>query len=116
LTFESLPDAFRPLPERRNLVLSGRPGYEAEGAEVFAGLEQALAAADGDCFVIGGGVTYGEALPLCERIYATEIEAEIDGDVFFPKIDPASWRRVEEGEPIVENGLAYSFRVYERAL
>jgi dihydrofolate reductase len=115
-TFESLPDAFRPLPDRRNLVLSAHAGYAAEGAEVFDGLERAFAAAHGDCFVIGGGLTYREALPLCERIYATEIEAEIEGDVFFPEIDAGEWRRVDGGERILENELAFSFRVYERSV
>jgi dihydrofolate reductase len=115
-TFESLPDAFRPLPERRNLVLSADPSYRAEGAEVFGTLQEALAACEGDCFVIGGEVTYRDALPLCERLYATEIEAEIDGDAFFPELDPGEWSLVEEAGAQVENELGFAFRTYERAL
>jgi dihydrofolate reductase len=114
-TFESLPDAFRPLPERRNLVLSGDRGYKPPGAEVFDSLESALAACEGDCFVIGGEVTYRDALPRCERLYATEIAAEFEGDAYFPELDEDEWRRVEEGEPLVENDVAFRFRVYERA-
>ncbi len=115
-TYESLPDAFRPLPDRRNLVLSGDPGYRAEGAEVFASLQDALAACGGDCFVIGGEVTYRDALPLCERLYATEIEDEIEGDAFFPELDPAEWSLVEDGGPLVENEVGFAFRTYERAV
>ena len=115
-TYESLPDAFRPLPGRRNLVLSGDPGYRAEGAEVFASLDEALAACEGDCFVIGGEVTYRDALPLCERVYATEIDAELEGDAYFPAVDPAEWQLVEDGERRVENDLGYAFRTYERAV
>lgn len=114
-TFESLPDAFRPLPERRNLVLSGDPGYRPQGAEVFPSLDAALEACDGDCFVIGGEVTYREALSRCERLYATEIDAELEGDAFFPEIDAAQWRCVEHGERLVENDLGFTFRTYERA-
>jgi dihydrofolate reductase len=115
-TYESLPDAFRPLPGRRNLVLSGDPAYSPEGAEVFASLGEALAACEDDCFVIGGEITYRDALPLCERLYATEIEGELDGDAFFPELDPAQWRLVEDGGRRVENDLGFAFRTYERAL
>ncbi len=114
-TFESLPDAFRPLPERRNLVLSADPGYRPPGVEVFTTLEAALDACEQDCFVIGGELAYRDALPRCERLYATEIDAELDGDAFFPEIDAAQWRCVEDGERLVENDLGFVFRTYERA-
>jgi len=55
-------------------------------------------------------------LPLCERLYATEIEGEIEGDAFFPVLDPAEWSLVEDGGPLVENELGFAFRTYERAL
>jgi dihydrofolate reductase len=114
-TYESLPDAFRPLPGRRNLVLSRDPGYRAEGADVFGSLDEALAACDGDCFVIGGQGAYRDALPLCERLYATEIDAELEGDAFFPELDPDEWRLVEDAGRQVENELGFAFRTYERA-
>ncbi len=87
-TFESIPDSFRPLPDRRNLVLSSDPAYRAEGAEVFADLPSALEACGRDCFVIGGAQTYEESLPLAGRLHATEIDAEIEGDVYFPAHRP----------------------------
>jgi dihydrofolate reductase len=115
-TWESLPDAFRPLPNRRNLVLSADPGYEAPGAEVFAGLERALDACGRECFVIGGAQTYDESLGLAERVHATEIETEIDGDTFFPALAAERWRRVRRGERVVENGHCFRLCVYERAV
>jgi len=113
-TFESLPPAFRPLPDRRNVVLSSASGYRAEGAEVFTSLEGALASCADGCFVIGGGVTYREALPLTQRVYATEVDADVGGDVFFPTLPEADWRRVERSEPIVENDYGFTFNLYER--
>jgi dihydrofolate reductase len=110
-TYESLPDAFRPLPNRRNVVLSADPAYRADGAEVVTRLEAALAA---HCFVIGGGVTYAQALPHAQRVYATEIEAEIDGDTFFPALPEGEWRCVERSERIVEHGHAYTFTIHDR--
>ncbi len=112
-TYQSLPDAFRPLPDRRNLILSSDRGLVAEGAEVFDGLAGALAACGGDCFVIGGAVTYEEALPLAARLHVTEIDAEIDGDVFFPEVG-AGWRCVEQSATLRENDLEYRFNTYER--
>jgi len=114
-TFESLPARFRPLPGRRNLVLSTDPAYRVQGAEVFADLASALQACDRDCFVIGGAITYAEALPLTERIYATHVDREVDGDACFPELAEGDWRCVEESEPISENGQTFRFTVYERA-
>jgi dihydrofolate reductase len=113
-TFESLPEAFRPLPNRRNVVLSGNPGYGAAGAEVFRSLESALAACGHDCFVIGGEVTYRQALPLAQRVYATRLEDEHAGDAHFPELDEREWRCVEMSDPLTENDHRFTFRTYER--
>jgi dihydrofolate reductase len=114
-TFESIPPRFRPLPERRNIVLSSKPGYAAKGAEVFGSLESALAACPGGCFVIGGEVTYRQALPLAERVYATHVEADVEGDAFFPGLPESDWRCVEQSERVVENDYGFTFRTYERS-
>ena len=110
-TYESLPDAFRPLPNRRNVVLTSDPAYRADGAEVVTDLDAALA---GPCFVIGGGEIYAQALPHAARVYATEIEAELDGDTFFPALPEGEWRCVERSERIVEHGHAYTFTIHDR--
>ncbi len=114
-TFESLPDAHRPLAERRNLVVSSNPELRPANVGVYTSLDGALRACGGDCFVIGGGSVYAQALPRADRVYATEIDASPPGDVFFPALEPAEWRCVQESEPISENDLSFVFRIYDRA-
>lgn len=113
-TYESLPDAFRPLPDRRNVVLSTDPGYRAEGAEVMPSLEAALAACGEQCFVIGGGATYEQALAHSDRVYATEVDQAVEGDALFPPLPEGEWRCVEHSRPLHENGYTFSFKRYER--
>jgi dihydrofolate reductase len=113
-TFESLPAAYRPLPNRRNLVLSRDYNYPADGAEVLPSLRSALAACGQDCFVIGGGVTYSQALPHVQRIYATQVDTTLEGDTFFPQLAPDEWGCLEQSPTMVENGHSFSFAVYER--
>lgn len=113
-TFESLPDAHRPLRERRNLVVSSNPNLDAPGAEVHTSLDAALSACGADCFVIGGGTIYEQALPRAQRVYATHVDTDVEGDVFFPKLAPEQWRCVKESEPLHENDLSFVFRTYDR--
>lgn len=113
-TFASLPAKYRPLPRRRNLVLSSNPHIALPGAEVFPNLASALEACDGKGFVIGGSVAYRDALPLAERVHVTEIEHELHGDAYFPELPASEWRCVQRSERIVENELAFTFAVYER--
>lgn len=112
-TYESIPAAFRPLPGRRNLVLSGN-GFSDPGAEVHGDLAGALAACGDGCFVIGGGETYRQALPLADRVYATVVEGDVDGDTFFPELPESEWACVESGPPQTENGHTFTFRTYDR--
>jgi dihydrofolate reductase len=113
-TFESLPAAFRPLPGRRNIVLSSDPAYAPSDVEVMRDLGSALEACGAGGFVIGGSVTYRDTLPLVGRVYATEIDEDVDGDVFFPELSADEWRCVERSTPIRENGRRFSFCTYER--
>ena len=88
----------RPLPGRRNLVVSRQPGLALEGAEVFGSLEEAIAAAretDPEPRVIGGSAIYEAAMPLATRIYLTEVHRQVDADTFFPAFDRSLWREVE---------------------
>jgi dihydrofolate reductase len=112
-TWESLPERFRPLPDRRNIVLS-HSLQPAPPAEAYTSLESALAAAGTDAFVIGGGATYAETLPLADRVYATEIASEVEGDTYFPALDGADWRVASTSSPVVENGHEFVIRVYDR--
>ncbi len=113
-TWESIPDRFRPLPERRNLVVSSNPEFAAPGADVFPSLEAAIDACDQRCFVIGGGQIYEMAAPLADRIYSTDVDAAPPGDAFFPQLAADDWRCVEESERIEEGDHAFVFRTYDR--
>ena len=106
-TWDSLPPRFRPLPDRRNVVVS-RNGCDAPDVRRSVG-----EAVTGDCFVIGGGEIYAQALPLADRVYATEVEGEVDGDAFFPALGP-EWRETDRSAPIEEGGHVYAFVTYER--
>ena len=115
-TWESLPEKFRPLPGRLNVVVSRTPDYAAPGAVLAGSLEDALGKAgeDDEVFVIGGAELYCQALPLAERLYLTEISADFDGDTRFPEIPPDEWREISCSKPVEENGLTYAFAVYQR--
>jgi dihydrofolate reductase len=108
----------RPLPERRSIVLSRNPEYAAEGVEVVADFAQALdlTAEEAEVFVIGGGHLYQLALPFTQRIYLTEVSAEVEGDVHFPKIDWSQWDLVEAlpVEMDEKSGLHFSFKTFNR--
>jgi len=116
LTFESIG---KPLPKRRNIVVSRQVGLELPGAELAGSLQEAIALArtsDAAPRVIGGGQLYREALPLATQIYLTELERELEGDTWFPELDPADWevreRRSGEGASYVtlERRTAAGFR------
>lgn len=114
-TWESLPR--RPLPGRRNIVVTRDAAYAAEGADVATSLTTALAlcAADAEVFVIGGAALYAMALPLARRVIATEIDADIAGDVFFPALPTGEWREVERiAGPADAGQIAHAFITYER--
>jgi dihydrofolate reductase len=113
-TYASIPDRFRPLPQRRNIVLSRDATYRARGAELYPSLPAALDACGRDCFVIGGGATYVTALPHAVRVHATEVAEDVEGDVLFPPLPEAEWTCVSSGEPVAENGHEFRIRVYER--
>ena len=113
-TRESLPGG-RGLPGRRNLVLSTRPDFAAERAEVVRSLDEAVAAAEEDAFVIGGETVYRALLARCERVYVTKVFAAADADAFFPDLDAAPGWAVEESGPVQEeNGLRFQYVTYRR--
>ncbi len=89
----------RPLPERRNIVLSRDPAFVAPGCEVMHSLDELhTLIGDEECMVIGGAEVYRRCLPLCRRIHLTLVQANPDGDVFFPTLDENEWQRNEVGE------------------
>lgn len=112
-TWESLG---RPLPGRLNVVISRNRAYAAEGATLCASLEDALRActdAPRAC-VIGGEQLFRDALPVTDEIIATEIDAEVEGDTFFPEIEAGDWEETERLPQPEENGLRYDFVTLRR--
>ena len=115
-TWESLPEKFRPLPGRLNVVVSRNADYDAPGAVLAASLEEAMAKAENaeEIFVIGGAELYNQALPLANRLYLTELANDFAGDSWFPAILPGDWQEVSRSQPVEEAGLSYAFVVYQR--
>jgi len=96
-TWESLPTRFRPLPGRDNIVLSRTPGFEADGAQVVAGLDEALElVGDRDAWVMGGGAVYAESLPRAGRVEVTVVDTAVEG-----------------GDTSSSDGLRFRFDTYE---
>jgi len=114
-TWESLPEKFRPLPGRHNIVITRNTSYRVEGATVATSLPAALAAADGsEAFVIGGAELYAAALPLADRLQLTEIDATFEGDTWFPAIDPGIWREAARESHRGDAGFDYAFVTYQK--
>jgi dihydrofolate reductase len=107
----------RPLPGRRNLVVSRNPALTPAGAEVFGSLDAALTACGTapEVFVIGGGQLYAQALPRADQVLATEIDADFGGDTFFPTLSPPFVETRREPYPPA-GGRSFGFAIvsYER--
>jgi dihydrofolate reductase len=133
-TYESIG---RPLPDRTSIVVTRNAEYRPPGVQVAASLPAALelaaaaeraaaarrlssgeasSASDEEAFVIGGGELYRHAMPLADRLYLTLVHANVEGDVFFPPVDPAQWDPIERSDHGADekNAFAYSFLRYNR--
>lgn len=120
-TWDSLPPAFRPLPGRRNVVVSRNAERACTGAEVCTSLEAAmhLLNAEPRVFVIGGAQLYALALPHADELILTEIDAEPPADAFFPAWSAADFQAVERIEPPPSDPpppVGYAFVTYRRRL
>ena len=115
VTWESIPEKFRPLPGRRNVVVSRQADYIATGAAVVTSLQAALAFFPSDevVWLIGGAQLYAQALPLAAQIVVTEIDADFEGDAFAPLLGP-DWHETERSQHMSAQGLAYSLVTLER--
>lgn len=116
-TWDSLPPRFRPLPGRRNLVLTRNPAWQAAGAEPVDSLDAALArTADADkVFVIGGAELYALALPRADELLLTEIDRAFEGaDAYFPRWDRAAWREIGRQTQHGADGTRFAFVTYRR--
>ena len=94
-TWESLPPRFRPLPGRRNIVISRQADYAAPGAQLADSLENALkqASTADTVFIIGGEQIYAQAMVLADRLEITEVDLEPEGDAWFPEVSTVNWKK-----------------------
>lgn len=117
-TWDSLPARFRPLPGRRNLVVTRNTSWRAEGADAAFSLDEALARVTGDnrVFVIGGAQLYAAALPLAHTLLLTEIDASIEGDTHFPAFESQGFVETarERHRSAAPAALDFSFVTYRR--
>lgn len=115
-TWESLPVRFRPLPGRRNIVLTRSATYAADGAEVSGDLASALDLVGGVASVIGGGEIYSAAMEHATRLRVTEIGMLVDGaDAFAPAVDPGTWEEAAATDwQRSRTGTLYRFLEYRR--
>jgi dihydrofolate reductase len=130
-TYESIG---RPLPSRRNMVVSSNSNFSAAGVEVFASLDAAITAAGNPpampsadldtgiaklstdtAFIIGGAMLYALALPMAQHLYLTLVDAEISGDTWFPEIPVAQWRELRRTHHASDPRHAYAFDFVEYA-
>lgn len=114
-TWDSLPPRFRPLPGRRNIVVTRQADWNAEGAERAGSLEQALAScADSPrVWVTGGAQLYRLALPHADLVEVTVIDQDFEGDAYAPELGP-EWQETARSSQVSAKGLPYSFLTYRK--
>ncbi|TAM90070.1 MAG: dihydrofolate reductase [Candidimonas sp.] len=106
----------RPLPGRRNLVVSRNAQRRVDGAELYPSVAAAIASCreTHTVFIIGGAQVYADTVPMADEIIATEIHATIPGDAFFPPLAPSQWEEVERQPQAPEHGLTFDIVLYRR--
>lgn len=113
-TFNSLPENVRPLPERKNIVLS----YDMECSKdiyVARSIDESIELTEGKkSYIIGGQMVYEQFLPLVDRLELTRVHREYEGDAFFPEVKWDEWKLINEERNKISKGLKYSFLTYER--
>jgi dihydrofolate reductase len=112
-TYESIG---RPLPNRRNIVISRDMKASYEGTEVVHSIEDAFSISrnDNEVFVIGGSNIYEQALSLVDNLYITEIKKSFSGDAYFPEINKQIWIESSREDHITNDGLEFSFVKYQK--
>lgn len=115
-TFFSLP--VRPLPKRRNIVITDKPDLQLDGCEMAHSIDEACALCrhDDENFVIGGGSIYRQFMALADTLYITWVYRDFEADTFYPDIDESVWEQTELSERMydAEANLEFAFATYKR--
>ena len=115
--YESIPEKFRPLPGRTNIVITRNKDYKAPGAVIVDSIEAAIDHArskgETELFVIGGADVFRQLMPRLDKIYFTRVHTVLEGDVFFDDPDPGEWEKVWEEFHPADEKHAYSFTFME---
>ena len=116
ITWQSIPEKFRPLPGRSNVVVSRQTDFSAPGAQVVNSLQAAmdLFTADDVVWLIGGAQLYAQAMPLAQQLVITEINADYGGDAFAPSFNAAEWKETQRTTHTSAQGLGYSLVILNR--
>jgi len=118
--YDSIPEKFRPLPNRTNVVVTRQKSFNAPGCVVVHsledGIEQARRGNEQEAFIIGGAEIFKSGFPFSQRLYLTEIAAEVGGDTYFPEWNAAEWKEISRQHHPVDarHAFAFDFVVYER--
>jgi dihydrofolate reductase len=118
--YESIPEKFRPLPNRTNLVVTRQKDFSAPGCKIVntleEGIESAYAAGEKELFIIGGSEIYALGMPYANQLYLTEIEARLDGDTYFPSFNKNEWREQSRThhDADARHAYAFDFVVYKK--
>ena len=119
--WESIPEKFRPLPNRQNIVISRDPEYNAVGASVINDLETIIRVFKndgeyGEVFIIGGAEIYKRVFEHADKLYFTHVLADVEGDVFLEGLDFEKWVLVETSPDMEENGFKFIFKTFEKRI
>lgn len=118
--YESIPEKFRPLPNRTNIVVTHQQNYEAEKCRVVHSLEEGIQLArdanQEELFIIGGAEIYSQGFLIADKLYLTEIQGSLEGDTYFPEFDKQSWNETSRiHHPVDErHAFAFDFVIYEK--
>lgn len=115
--YDSIPEKWRPLSNRTNIVVTRQSDLKLEGCIVVNSIDEGLDIArnnnEQETFIIGGGEIYKQSMDLVDKIYYTEVKAVVDGDTFFPEIDPNRWKEVSREKHTADDRNEYDFDIVE---
>ena len=118
--YDSIPEKFRPLPNRINIVVTRQKDFSAPNCTIVNSIDQGIVianeAGESETFIIGGAQIYKEGMALTQRMYLTEIQAEIQGDTYFPEIDFSKWVEVSRIHHTMDerHKFKFDFVIYDR--